>query len=66
MFVAVDFGLVRNLSGELEPKLVELQAFPSLYGYQPTIAQQYVDSYGLSSDVGLYLAGLDRGPEVLA
>jgi hypothetical protein len=60
MFVAVDFGLVRNLSGELEPKLVELQAFPSLYGYQPTVAQRYVDSYGLSTDLGVYLAGLDR------
>ncbi len=39
MFVQVDFGLVRNLEGELEPKLVELQAFPSLYGYQPTAAR---------------------------
>ncbi len=35
MFLQVDFGLVRNAEGELEPKLVELQAFPSLYGYQP-------------------------------
>ncbi len=37
MFVQVDFGLVRNAKGELEPKLVELQAFPSLYGYQPVV-----------------------------
>lgn len=28
MFLQVDFGLVRNGQGELEPKLVELQAFP--------------------------------------
>src|SRR4051812_42756791 len=27
MFVQVDFGLVRDASGELQPKLVELQAF---------------------------------------
>ena len=45
-------------SGELEPKLVELQAFPSLYGYQPTAAHQYVESYGLSRDLGIYLSGL--------
>ncbi len=44
MFVQVDFGLVRNAKGELEPKLVELQAFPSLYGYQALSAQQYIDS----------------------
>lgn len=30
MFVQVDFGLVRDAGGELQPKLVELQAFPSL------------------------------------
>ena len=57
MFVQVDFGLVRNANGELEPKLVELQAFPSLYGYQSTAAHQYVQSYGLSPDLGIYLSG---------
>jgi hypothetical protein len=60
MFVQVDFGLIRNAGGELEPKLVELQAFPSLYGYQATAAHQYVESYGLRPDLGVYLNGLDR------
>jgi len=59
MFVQVDFGLVRGAHGELEPKLVELQAFPSLYGYQPTSAHQYVESYGLSPELGIYLSGHD-------
>ncbi len=59
MFVQVDFGLVRGADGELEPKLVELQAFPSLYGYQPLSAHQYVESYGLSSQPGIYLSGCD-------
>src|SRR5271168_864690 len=47
MFVQVDFGLVRDARGELQPKLVELQAFPSLYAYQTTLAQSYIDVYGL-------------------
>ena len=47
MFVQVDFGLVRGADGELHPKLVELQAFPSLYAYQPTLAQSYIDVFGL-------------------
>ncbi len=59
MFVQVDFGLVRGPNGELDPKLVELQAFPSLYGYQPASARQYVESYGLSPDLGIYLSGYD-------
>jgi hypothetical protein len=52
LFVQVDFGLVRNASGELQPKLVELQAFPSLYAYQVTLAQSYIDVYGLDRASG--------------
>jgi hypothetical protein len=49
MFVQVDFGLVRDAGGELQPKLVELQAFPSLYAYQVTLAQSYIEVYGLEN-----------------
>ena len=49
MFVQVDFGLVRDARGELQPKLVELQAFPSLYAYQGPLARAYIDVYGLAS-----------------
>ena len=45
MFVQVDFGLVRADDGSLHPKLVELQAFPSLYAYQVALAQHYLDVY---------------------
>ena len=47
MFVQVDFGLVRDAGGELRPKLVELQAFPSLYAYQEMLARSYISVYGL-------------------
>ena len=60
MFLQVDFGLVRNAGGELEPKLVELQAFPSLYGYQPVLAKQYIESYKLPAELGIYLGGYDH------
>jgi hypothetical protein len=60
MFLQVDFGLVRNAEGEVEPKLVELQAFPSLYGYQPVLARQYIESFGLPSGLGIYLGGFDH------
>ena len=66
LFVQVDFGLVRDDDGALKPKLVELQAFPSLYAYQPTMAKTYVDAYGLSPKLKLYMSGLDeRGYEAL-
>src|SRR5690242_13087918 len=47
MFIQVDFGLVRDAAGNLQPKLVELQAFPSLYGYQTVLAQSFIDAYSL-------------------
>src|ERR1700704_3538510 len=63
MFVQVDFGLVRDSSGELQPKLVELQAFPSLYAYQAVLAQSYIDVFGLQSlaanGLNYFLSGLD-------
>ncbi len=43
LFVQVDFGL----TAELEPKLVEIQAFPSLYAYQPFLQSTYREAYGL-------------------
>jgi len=61
MFVQVDFGLVRDSAGELQPKLVELQAFPSLYAYQPVLAQTYIDVFGLDSKLHYFLNGLNAG-----
>jgi hypothetical protein len=60
MFVQVDFGLVRDGNGELQPKLVELQAFPSLYAYQGPLAQAYIDIYGLDAASGLRLPASGR------
>jgi hypothetical protein len=63
MFVQVDFGLVRGADGELHPKLVELQAFPSLYAYQGPLAEAYIDVYGLAdaaSGSGLPASGNPR------
>jgi len=60
MFVQVDFGLVRDASGQVKPKLVELQAFPSLYAYQVTLAQSHIDVYGLDRGLKFFLSGLDE------
>ena len=61
MFIQVDFGLVRDSAGELQPKLVELQAFPSLYAYQPVLAQAYTDVFSLDAKLRYFLSGLDSG-----
>jgi hypothetical protein len=50
-FMTVDFGLVRGAGGELKPKLVELQAFPSIFGYQDCLSEAYRRVYGLDDSL---------------
>ena len=67
-FAQVDFGLVRDGAGNISPKLVELQAFASLYGFQLAMAEAYRDAFELGSSLQLYLDGLthDRYYELAA
>jgi hypothetical protein len=59
-FMTVDFGLVRNPDGTLSPKLVELQAFPSIFGYQDILARQYIEAYNLDRNLAGHLGGLNE------
>ena len=59
LFIQVDFGLVRDASGDLQPKLVELQAFPSLYAYQAVLSQTYQEVFSLDANLRYLLGGLD-------
>lgn len=40
-FLAIDYAVCRNASGELEPQLIELQGFPSLYAFQDYLQGAY-------------------------
>lgn len=57
-FVQVDFGLTHTDEERLVPKLVELQAFPSLYGFQVALAEAYDAAFELPSNLGPYLSNL--------
>jgi hypothetical protein len=59
MFIQVDFGLVRDASGGLQPKLVELQGFPSLYAYQAVLSQVYQEAFGLDGGLRYLHRGMD-------
>ncbi len=58
-FIQADFGLVRDASGNIEPKLVEIQGFPSLYAYQNALAHEYISVYGLDRRLKFLLDGLE-------
>src|ERR1700733_4342963 len=58
-FMTVDFGLVRNPDGSLSPRLVEMQAFPSVFGYQDVLVGQYLEVYKLNRSLQTHLGGLN-------
>jgi hypothetical protein len=59
-FLTADFALVRDAGGELVPRLVEIQAFPSVFGYQALLCSAYRQIYGLPDTLGSFLGGLDE------
>ena len=42
-FFTIDFGICKNENGEVEPQLIELQAFPSLYAFQRVFEDAFCD-----------------------
>jgi hypothetical protein len=58
-FVAVDFGLVDVGGGRLEGRLVELQAFASLFGFQLALGEACIEAFDLD-DVTPLLDGLSH------
>jgi hypothetical protein len=56
-FMTADFGLVRAATGRLELRLVELQAFPSVFAYQSVLAQTYREIFELDETLDGFLGG---------
>lgn len=54
-FLTADFALIRTNSGELAPRLVEIQAFPSVFAYQVALCEAYRDAFGLPQHLGMFL-----------
>lgn len=45
-FIQLDFGICKDDNGELTPKLIELQGFPSLYYFQELLGRKYLQHFG--------------------
>ena len=59
-FLTADFGLVREHSGRLAPRLVEMQAFPSVFGFQWAVSEAYRSAFSLDPSLRYLLGGLDE------
>ncbi len=58
-FMTVDFGFVREKTGEIGIRLVELQAFSSIFGFQDVLSASTMTAFGLEG-LHWHLSGLDR------
>ncbi|MGB7133713.1 MAG: hypothetical protein WBD46_00380, partial [Acidobacteriaceae bacterium] len=59
-FLTADFGLVRESDGSLAPRLVEMQAFPSVFGFQWALSEAYRSTFSLPSSLRYLYGGLDE------
>jgi hypothetical protein len=59
-FLVFDFGVCRNEDGNLEPQLIEMQGFPSLYGFQAWYPDLLRNHFSIPGDYSQYLNGWDH------
>ena len=58
-FLTFDFAVCLNANGELEPQLIELQGFPSLYAFQGWLPGVFRQHFPISDSVTPFLSSPD-------
>lgn len=59
-FLTFDFGICKEENGEIVPMLIEMQGFPSLYGFQTHLANTYKESFDLDQQLTPFFNGLNE------
>lgn len=59
-FIAFDFGICENEQGELEPQLIEMQGFPTLFGYEVYVDAVTRKHFDIPSNYSAYLSNLNE------
>ena len=59
-FVVFDFGICENEHGELEPQLIEMQGFPTLYAFQAFHSELTAEYAELPDNFSPYLNGYTK------
>lgn len=58
-FIAFDFGICENEEGDLEPQLIEMQGFPTLFAYQIWHDQINRKCFSIPDNYSTYFSNLD-------
>ena len=59
-FLTFDFGLCKDTDGTISPMLIEMQGFPSLYGFQTHLAKHYKSAYSLNENLTPFFDDLNE------
>lgn len=59
-FIAFDFGICQNANGELEPQLVEMQGFPTMFCFQVLLEERSRKYFNLPDNYSPYLNGFTK------
>src|SRR5205085_11903162 len=59
-FIAFDFGICENDNGELDPQLIEMQGFPTLFAFQVWQADCVRKVFSIPADYDNYLSGFNK------
>lgn len=59
-FIAFDFGICENENNELFPALIEMQGFPTLFGFQAYYPEILKKHFPIPKGFSNYFNGLDR------
>lgn len=59
-FIAFDFGICEGTDGRLEPQLIEMQGFPTLFAYQVWHGLVTGESFDIPTGYSPYLNGLEK------
>jgi hypothetical protein len=59
-FIALDFGVCKDHAGNIVPKLIEMQGFPSLYGFQLHLAENYRHAFNIPGNQTIFFNGLSK------
>jgi len=59
-FLQIDFAICKNPDGSFLPKLIELQGFPTVYGYQYFLSQLIKKYFSIENGLTPYFSSLDE------
>lgn len=65
-FLAIDFAICKDEDGSLLPQLIELQGFPSIFGFQSYVTEQFRKFFPIPEHFSNYFGGITTQEEYIA